>query len=139
MSLLEILVVVATVSILVTLGTAVDFKPLQNPLITETSNLTSFLKHARAKAVSTTSAIMVFPVSQTSVKAVRGISCNTIDVDSPADSQLQLSNGVLITNTEWSSCFTARGLATDNAQIPIAHNGKTKTIEIMLGGGSRIQ
>jgi hypothetical protein len=137
-SLIEILMVVLVSFILIAIGTAVDFKPLQNPLLTETSNIASFLKHARAKAVSTTSAILVTPESHTRLRAVRGISCSDINPEETSYRHIELAPDVIIADLEWSTCFTSRGLATENVQIPVHHKSNFKTIEVMLGGGVRI-
>jgi hypothetical protein len=137
-SILESIVVVLITAILLTIGMGIDYRPLQNPLITDTSNITSFFKHARGKAVSTTSAVMILPEGFGGIKAVRGISCEQIDIEDSPDFRISLHPEVSLGDIEWSTCFTSRGLATENVEISLVHQGKTKSIEIMLGGGSRI-
>lgn len=137
-SLLETLIVLSIVAIILSIGLAIDYRPFQNPLITETSNLESFLKHNRSKAVSSTSAIMILPESFSSLKTIRGISCGSINPDDTTFKKYNLASEVFLGNLDWSTCFTSRGLASENIIIPLNHNGKTKNIEIMIGGGTRV-
>jgi hypothetical protein len=137
-SILELLVVVLILAIFVTMGTAIDFKPLRNPLVTDSANLASFLKMVRSKAIGTTSAMRIQAESITTIKVIRGTTCDTINIEADADYRFTLSPGVLLLDQEWSTCFTSRGLANENIEIPIGHQGASRRIEIMLGGGSRI-
>lgn len=138
-SLLESLIVLLAIAILISIGVRTDIRSLQSPLITESSNLASFFKHARSKAVSTTSAVLVKPIGYSSVKAIKGMTCDSIDQNAKGDFKIVLAPEVAMTDTDWSTCFTSRGLATENVVITMTDNKKTKTIEVMLGGGSRIQ
>jgi hypothetical protein len=138
-SILELLVVILILAIFITMGTAIDFKPLRNPLVTDSANLSSFLKLVRSKAIGTTSAMHIQPESITTIKVIQGTTCDTINPTDDADFRFTLSPEVLFLGQEWSTCFTSRGLANENIEIPIGHQGQIRTVEIMLGGGSRIK
>jgi len=136
-TILELLVVIGLVGIM-TLIAAVNLRPLENPVYTATHNLAAFMKQARARAVSTTSAYEVRPTSNRQIAAFFGPNCASID-DPDNTMTLEFSPRVSMPDTDWAVCFTARGLSTNNVNIEVSDGQSFRSVEVLLGGVARIQ
>ena len=136
-SLLEVVVAISISAVL--LGTvAMNYRGLLNPSQSGAATLAAFFKEARARAVSTTSAYRVHPVTPTQVIASYGASCSSTPTQ---DTRLilDLPQGVALTDISWSTCFHARGLADSNITVTlIDDHGDTHDVEVFLGGAVRI-
>lgn len=53
---------------------------------------------------------------------------------------VDLPNGASMSDTSWTACFTPRGLSESNVTFDLNDaDGQSRTVEIALGGGVRIQ
>lgn len=117
-----------------------NLKDLDDPLQDGAAQVLSFLKKARARAISSTQAYFVSASSSTQIITEAGLNCS--DAAPVADPLLvlDLPSSVSMTDTAWSFCFSSRGLADSNISIPLIDtDGYSKTIEVLLGGAARIQ
>ena len=137
-SLFEVLVVLVLIGIL--LATAIsNLDQLNRPMEAATAEVIGFLKQARARGMSTTRAYTVRPTSTEHLIAEFSTECGE---SATADERLTLDlpRGVLLNGTSWSVCFSPRGLATSDPTIElIDDDGRTKTLEVFLGGAVRVQ
>lgn len=137
-SLFEVLVVLVIIGIL--LATAVsNLDQLNRPMEAATAELAGFLKQARARGMATTRAYTVRPSSTERIITEFATECGeTATTDEILT--LNLPRGVLLNDTSWSVCFSPRGLATSDPTIElIDEDGRTKTLEVFLGGAVRVQ
>lgn len=130
------LVVISIIGILSAFAIS-NLNLLEKPLVSASSHIQGIVKLARAKAVGTTSAYRISAPADNQIAVAFGNTCDTTDT---ADGTMQylLPSEVTITNTVWTICFNARGLATEVATIPLADtHGQTRTIEVFMGGAVR--
>jgi Tfp pilus assembly protein FimT len=123
---------------LILIGTAlVNLKTLNNPLLNASAQVQSFLKKVRSRAISSTMAYRITPISSTELVTAYGSNCDNIDTE---DNQLtlELPNGAYLTDYEWEICFSTRGLLDTNVDITLEdQNGQSRLIEVLLGGSVR--
>lgn len=138
-TLFELLIVLAVFGVLIGMA-ALNLRPLNSPLQTGTSQIMGFFKQARAKAIATTSAYKVEPASATRLITKYASSCSALTMTTDTDLTLDLPAGVSLTATDWSVCFNSRGVADGNITVTLTDSkAKTRTVEVFLGGGVRIQ
>lgn len=137
-SLFEVLVVLVLIGIL--LATAIsNLDQLNRPMEAATAEVAGFLKQARARGMSTTRAYTVRPTSTEHLIAEFSNECGETPAADPKLT-LDLPRGVVLNGTSWSVCFNPRGLATSDPTIElIDEEGRTKTLEVFLGGAVRVQ
>ena len=138
-TLVEMLVVFLMIACLS--GIAVmNLKALSSPSENGAAQLLGFFKHARAKAISTTSAYFVMPTSTSTVITKFGTNCSDAAPVNDSALRLNLPSGASLGNVGWSVCFTTRGLSDSNTTVTVndTENG-SKTVEVLLGGGVRLQ
>jgi len=112
-----------------------EFRPLSDPLRNGTAEVIAFMKQARAKAISTTSAYTVQPLSATRIGTVYASFCSDTETTADNSMVLDLPQGISLSDTDWSVCFSSRGLPDANVVIPLsAVRGGTNWIEVFLGG-----
>ncbi len=137
-SLFEVLVVLVLIGIL--LATAIsNIDQLNRPMESATAELVGYLKQVRGRGMATTRAYTVRPTSTEHVIAEFSNECGE---SATADDTLTFNvpRGVLLNGTSWSVCFSPRGLATSNPTIELIDDeGRTKTLEVFLGGAVRVQ
>lgn len=138
-TLLEMLVVFAIIAGLS--GIAImNLNALSSPAENGAAQLLGFLKQARAKAISTTSAYFVVPASATRVITRAGVNCSDLNPVTDPNLDLDLPTGASLGSVSWSICFTSRGLSDSNATVDITDTQSgSRTIEVLLGGSVRIQ
>ena len=113
---------------------------IRNPLQEATSSSLGFLKQARARALETTSAYQVYPVSTTQLGARYAAQCASEDWIVDPSLQLELSDTVSLAETGWEVCFTSRGLASGANTFTLQNSeGDQEFIDIFLGGAVRQQ
>lgn len=137
-TLLELLVALSLFAIM--LGIAIpNLKDLNNPLRNGTAALTSFLKEVRGKAISSTSAYRITPVSTTRIVTSFATNCSSETFIDDPSTVLELEAGARLNATSWVLCFNPRGLADDNEEIVIRdQHGDAKVVKVYLGGGAKI-
>lgn len=136
-SLIEMLVTLMMTAVLGSIAVS-NLKVLDNPLQDGAAQTASFFKEVRARAISQTSAFIVAPTSASRLSATFGNTCATATTVDPT-LRLTLPNGTSFTATNWGICFTSRGLVDQDTIISLRQGANTKNIEVMLGGGVRIQ
>lgn len=135
---IELITVIAFIAIIS--ATAVsNLKVLNDPLADASFTVSHYLRLARARAISQTQFVRVVPVSTTDIGAQVGTSCDEATTPVP-ELSTQFPKGSFMNDIEWEVCFTPRGLSADNLAFLIRDvDGHTKTVEVALGGGVRIQ
>lgn len=138
-TLFEMLLVLALTSILSYIGVS-GLKNLASPIQDATTSTVSFLKVVRARALATTSSYTVYPISSTRLGTRYSASCEDDPLTMTTDSTLllQFPAGASLESTSWTVCFTARGLAFDDATLAINGTGGTRKLEVLLGGSVRV-
>ena len=132
-SFLELLVTLSISGILV--ATAVsNLKTLENPLADASFQSTQFLKLVRSRAISRTLTLKVAPSSSTKLVVTSGSSCAAATT-AVSDLVLNLPTGATFSATNWSICFTPRGLSTSNTSFNLSESTSTKirTEEVAIG------
>lgn len=137
-SVLELLVVMGLVTVLG--GIAVmNLKELDDPLKNGSEQLAAFFKQARAKSVATTSAYTITPTSGRTFETHYGSSCSDLVTTDDPSLSLELPAGAYVTDTSWTLCYSARGIADGNLTVEVRDlDGEYKTIEVFLGGAARV-
>lgn len=137
-SLLEVLVVLLIASLLMAMAVP-NLDELERPLVNGAHQVVGIVKLARAKAVSTTSAYILAPVSGERIGASTALSCD--DPVPLADDSLflDLPRGITLADTDWTVCLNSRGFAQQNVTIVLVDselNGRS--VEVFLGGAVRV-
>lgn len=153
LSIIEIIVVLALTALLAAIAApAVTFG--SDPLRDSTRRITASFKLARAKAMASTSAVRIRPLSNNEFIMERASRCSDttwtsisdrvqkdgqlvvedLSIDTPAQLTDAKENGT--TTTNWSLCFNSRGVADKNLQLTITNtnNSRQQTMEVFSGG-----
>ena len=135
-TLLELLVTISLAAVMT--GFAVlNLKDLSNPALNAASDISGFLKLARSKALSTTSAYTISASSTDTLIATVGTTCSAAQTPDPSMT-LFLADASL-TDITWTICFSSRGFPDANVSIPVVDvYAGANTVEILLGGSIRI-
>ena len=112
MSLPELLIVLALVGIVVSIA-GLYLRPAEMPLQTGVELTEGFLRQARMKAIANTSAYRVTAPSDGVLLAEYAPSCDSATW-TPNDLDVELPDDVKLGATDWSVCFTARGVSSSN-------------------------
>jgi type IV fimbrial biogenesis protein FimT len=135
-SLIELLVTLGIVGIALGIG-LMYLAPLLAPVDEAAIELEGVFRHARARALATTSAYRVRPDSATGVRSDTAENC-TGGTWTP-ESTLAFPRQVTMTDTSWSVCFNSRGLASTDLVVTLTHpEYQTRQVEVMLGGAARV-
>ena len=135
------------IELVVTMGIAgvlmgmvwVNLQEMMNPARSGAATVSSFFKEARARAISTTSAYTIQPITPTRIQAFYSTRCGeTLTQDTKLI--LDLPDQVSLTDITWSICFNSRGfpLAAQTVTLQDAYDGET-TVELFYGGAVRFQ
>ncbi len=139
MSLLELVIALLILSIL--MGSAVsNLAQIKNPLKDGVSETLGFVKQVRARALSTTSAYTLFAVSSTQIGTRYAAACDSATTTPDGSLMLQLPTDVSLPDTDWTICFSGRGLAQGAGSFSLRDtHGDSETLEVFLGGAVRIR
>lgn len=137
-SLMELLVVLALLGLSVS-AVAFNLSPLETPLHSGTVLLESYFRQVRRQAMATTAAYRAVPVGQNRLITQRASSClDTTWTDEPLV-QLELPDGVNMTDSKWRVCFSSRGISASNVTVTLIHaDFGQKKVEVLIGGTTRI-
>lgn len=153
LTLIEILVVVALTALIATFAApAITFGT--NPLRDSSNRISASFKLARAKAMASTSAVRIRPLSNNEFIMEQAARCSDttwtsisdrvqkkgqlvnedLSIDSPAELLSATENGT--TTANWSLCFNSRGVADKNLQLTIKDmdTNQQRTMEVFPGG-----
>lgn len=137
-SLVNIVATMGLAAILMATATS-NLKSLENAVADASFTTNHFLKLTRARAISRTTAIKVFPQNSQIIIAHEAETCDATTT-TPTEMELRLPTGSNLTDTTWEVCFTPRGLADEHVLFTLSDDqGRTRTVEVALGGGTRIQ
>ena len=134
----ELLAVMSVTALLSTIVVS-NLKVLNTPASTGAAALVGFCKEARAKAMASTLAYTVKPASSTSIITTYAKTCATTPQTNDTALKLTLPRGARLSITNWSFCYSTRGLADSSLDIVMGDTGGTKTVQVGLGGGVRIK
>jgi len=135
---IELLVLMTVLGIAIA-ASSLFLKPAEAPLQSATVLTEGYLRQMRARAMSTTSAYRVAPTDETQLDAGYAATCSATTWTADPDFGLKFPQGVELSSTAWSLCFSSRGLASDNLTITLQHpQFGTSSIEVLLGGTSRV-
>ncbi len=137
-SVLELLLVLGLVGIM-SMVIANNMKQLSDPVQDSANQLMGFLKQARAKAISTTSAYIVEADGASRLVTRYDTTCGGTTSIADPQLSLDLADGVTMDNTTFSVCFTSRGLPDTDLTLTVSTATKSRTVELFLGGAIRIQ
>lgn len=137
-TLLELLITFAMVASMLGI-VAVLLPEMVNPAQNGAAQVAGFIKKARARAISTTSYLKVTPASTNGLSAERVSSCAAGSGDQDTRMNLELPQGVVLTNISWSICFNPRGFSDIDTTIPLEdiYDGEQQ-VEVFIGGAVRI-
>lgn len=138
-SLLELLTVLGLLAIVTGIA-ASNLKQLENPLADASFQISQFFRLVRSRAIAQTLSIKLEVQDSSNIIASSADSCIDTTWTSISDLSLTLPDGASLTNTSWTACFSQRGLSDSNLIFQVQdQGGQTRTIELALGGGVRIQ
>jgi prepilin-type N-terminal cleavage/methylation domain-containing protein len=143
-TLIEIIITLAVIGIVLAIA-ALNLRGFHDPLHEAATDLSGLMKQSRAKAMATTSAyrVLVSPSGSQHLITEAAISCDTASTGWTADSALttDLPAHITMTVTQGSlpTCFDPRGIASEDVIFKLTDgNGRTMSVEVMLGGAVRI-
>ncbi|MBX7145465.1 MAG: type II secretion system GspH family protein [Oligoflexia bacterium] len=135
---IELLVALAITGILAGIA-IINLHALSSSSANAAAELATLLKQARARAISSTSAYFVVPISTTQVVTRFGTNCSDTTLINDPTLSLSLPSGTNLGSISWTICFTSRGLSDSNTQIPIYDlHSQNHQVEVLLGGSVRI-
>lgn len=138
-SMYELLVVLAISGILMAAATD-NLKILDRQLSYSSEEMVAFIKRTRSKAIASTSAYTIEPLTNTQAIAKVSSECGNGPYSTDSKLFLSLPAKVTFASNSWSACFSARGLASSNSEIIMNDSeGNSNTIEVFLGGAARIK
>lgn len=137
-SLIELLVAVTLFGIVCTLAIA-NLRPLENPLVSASANLSHHFRLVRVRAIAQTRSIRIAPSSNSSISASTAANCSAETFTPITELSLDLGDDVYFGDVGWSACFNQRGLVHESVSFPLESESGTRTVEIALGGGVRIK
>ena len=99
----------------------------------------SFFRLARARAMSTTSAVKVLPSNAGRLYLEQASTCSDATWSTHDELELRLPDGVRFDNVGWTVCFSSRGVADRHVVVDLSGpSNRGSRVEVTLGGGARI-
>ncbi len=135
---IELIVTVGLAALLMG-GAIISMQSLRQPADEGASEVVSFLKLVRARALISVRAYRVAPISTTRLAASYASSCSAATFTTDSSLALKLPNHSSLAATNWSICYTSRGIAESNLSFVVRDSEKSRTIQIALGGGVQVQ
>jgi hypothetical protein len=137
-SLIELLAVVTVMGIAMGAVT-VYLQPASTPTDTGAVLLEGFFRLARARAAATTSAYRVSAPAPDEIIAEQADACSATTWTADPETVLELPQGVTVTDTAWSICFSPRGTADAHLIVTVQHPlAPPEQVEVVLGGTARV-
>ena len=115
-----------------------SFKALDDPASDGAGQLMGLLKKGRSRALASTSAYTIKPLSVTKLQATYGTSCASATQTVDPTMALTLPSHALLNDTTWTICYNARGLSNSSSSILLHDDDSTRTIQVVLGGAVRV-
>ena len=111
---------------------------LRQPAAEAAANTVGFVKRTRAKALATTHAYTIRPLTEDLLITTYAKNCHAAKQDLDDSLTLTLPEGAEFATTEWSICFSSRGVSEGSVNVNIKDDDQTKKIQIAAGGGARV-
>ena len=136
-TLIEMLLVLGIMTILS--GIAVlNVRKFNNASANAANEIASLVKRGRAYAMTSTTTIKIAPISSTAIQATSASTCAATTRTTINELGLSLPSGANLLASDWSICFTSRGLSQESLNIGINDRSITRTVQVVLGGGIRV-
>lgn len=142
-TLVEVLIVISIMGILFMIA-APSFRGLSNDLENASAETAGFLRQARTKAITTTSAYRVIFESTTHLRVEHARRCDDTTWTADAGVQLYLREGAQLDGTGLTAgdvlmCYNSRGIADASPMLVVRdQQGFEYKIETFLGGAVRV-
>jgi prepilin-type N-terminal cleavage/methylation domain-containing protein len=137
-TLIELLAVITVMGIAMGAAT-VYLQPASAPTDTGAVLLEGFFRLARARAAATTSACRVSASAPGEIIAEQADSCSATTWTADDEMVLALPQGVTVSDTTWSICFSPRGTADAAVTVTVQHpQAAAEQVEVVLGGTARV-
>lgn len=137
-SLVELMVALALLA-MAAAATTVNLEPAEQPLVTGSRLVEGFILQARSSAIATTSAYRVVPAGPSRLVAQYANDCGDATWTPEPAQRLELPDEVKMTATDWSICFSRRGVASANVTVTLTHPDRGAVqVEVLLGGATRV-
>jgi prepilin-type N-terminal cleavage/methylation domain-containing protein len=134
----EVLVCLAIMGMSATIG-SLYLDPMTTPIESGSIQLEGFFRQARLRAMATTSAHRISPTDSSNLAVEYAGTCSDTTWTTDGDMELELPNGVTMSDATWSVCFSSRGISLNNVTVTLAHSTYgTRQVEVLLGGTTRI-
>jgi hypothetical protein len=112
---------------------------MATPLESGAIQLEGYFRQARLRAMATTSARRVVPSDSRHLRIEYAATCSDTSWTTENGMRLELPDGVSMTDSTWSVCFSSRGISLNNLTVTLSHSQYgTTDIEVLLGGTTRI-
>lgn len=136
-SLIELFTVLAISSLLLGIG-VMNVTALEGNARNTASELASYFRQARARAMSTTSAVRVRPESQNSIVMESAVDCSA-ETFTTLGTPMTLSRISVMPDSDWLVCYNSRGIADDSPVVQFYDTrGTSSSVEVFLGGSARV-
>jgi prepilin-type N-terminal cleavage/methylation domain-containing protein len=132
----ELLVALVILGITLGIG-ALYLRPAAAPLKSGAEMVEAIFKQARTKAMATTTVHRVRPIDERSLVVEYAAACSSEAWTLDPRMDLALPAEVELATTEWSACFTSRGITTENFVVTLEHGEADQSLELLLGGSVR--
>jgi len=134
----ELLAVIVLMSILL-MSALPNLKALDTPLSQSSFSTSHLLRFSRARAISTTSHIRVTPASSRILATYSASSCSPDASLSLIEGlSIELEEEVILEAQDWYICFTPRGFSDAHITFSFTNGFQSRSIQVALGGGVRI-
>lgn len=99
----------------------------------------NFLKHARLRAITSSSAYFVVPVSENKIVAKIGSKCSDRSPAIDPQMEFKLPSGAILSSTAWTTCFSSQGQTEVATNIPITDSSNSdQTVRVLIGGSVKV-
>jgi prepilin-type N-terminal cleavage/methylation domain-containing protein len=138
-TLLELLIVIATVGILFGIG-ILTAAGLRSPIGEATTQLSSVLRQVRTRAISATSAYRLKATSSTNAIVQYAINCEAATWTTDSNLSIDLGEGVQFSNSSFVVCYQPRGTVPTAVTISLSDTkSQTRSVAVYTAGAVVIQ
>ncbi len=136
-TMIEMLIVLALLAIgMVVVGSRLG--AFERPLLTASQEIDAVIRETRARAMSTTSALRIRPINDSSLAVERALACGSATWTEEPRLAIDLPRDVTFTATDWEICYSSRGLTATNTRVTLTHPVQgSREVEVLLGGSAR--
>ena len=136
-TLLESMVVLGLMTIMSAIA-VLNLKKFDQTSSNGANQVAAQLKRARSYAMNSTVTVKVSPSTSNQLIATAAQTCSATTRTTIPELALTLPTGATFATTTWTLCYTSRGLSRDSLSIPVQDSSRTRTVQVVLGGGVRV-